>query len=99
MFPKCTHESFSQKLYEKFKNHKRFSKPKLSRTAFTIQHYAGEVTYQSDHFLDKNRDYVVVEHQELLNASTCSFVSGLFPSVQEENTKSSKSSIANRFKV
>uniref|UniRef100_A0A0E0HHD2 Myosin motor domain-containing protein n=1 Tax=Oryza nivara TaxID=4536 RepID=A0A0E0HHD2_ORYNI len=98
MFPKCTHESFSQKLYEKFKNHKRFSKPKLSRTAFTIQHYAGEVTYQSDHFLDKNRDYVVVEHQELLNASTCSFVSGLFPSVQEENTKSSKSSIANRFK-
>ncbi len=58
-----------------------------------------QVTYQSDHFLDKNRDYVVVEHQELLNASTCSFVSGLFPSVQEENTKSSKSSIANRFKV
>ncbi|KAM3412160.1 hypothetical protein ACQJBY_003690 [Aegilops geniculata] len=98
MFPKCTHESFSQKLYEKFKNNKRFSKPKLSRTAFTIQHYAGEVTYQSDHFLDKNRDYVVVEHEELLNASKCSFVSGLFPSVPEENTKSSKSSIANRFK-
>ncbi|KAG8086217.1 hypothetical protein GUJ93_ZPchr0010g8727 [Zizania palustris] len=98
MFPKCTHESFSQKLYEKFRNNKRFSKPKLSRTAFTIQHYAGEVTYQSDHFLDKNRDYVVVEHQELLNASKCSFVSGLFPSVLEENTKSSKSSIATRFK-
>ncbi|KAL5231718.1 hypothetical protein ABZP36_030494 [Zizania latifolia] len=98
MFPKCTHESFSQKLYEKFRNNKRFSKPKLSRTAFTIQHYAGEVTYQSDHFLDKNRDYVVVEHQELLNASKCTFVSGLFPSVLEENTKSSKSSIATRFK-
>ncbi|CAM0954276.1 unnamed protein product [Alopecurus aequalis] len=98
MFPKCTHESFCQKLYEKFKNNKRFSKPKLSRTAFTIQHYAGDVTYQSDHFLDKNRDYVVVEHEELLNASKCSFVSGLFPSVPEENTKSSKSSIANRFK-
>ncbi|OEL35583.1 Myosin-17, partial [Dichanthelium oligosanthes] len=98
MFPKCTHESFSQKLYEKFRNNKRFSKPKLSRTAFTIQHYAGEVTYQSDHFLDKNRDYVVVEHQELLNASKCSFVSGLFPSVLEENTKASKSSIATRFK-
>ncbi|XP_044981103.1 myosin-5-like isoform X2 [Hordeum vulgare subsp. vulgare] len=98
MFPKCTHESFSQKLYEKFKNNKRFSKPKLSRTAFTIQHYAGEVIYQSDHFLDKNRDYVVLEHEELLNASKCSFVSGLFPPVPEENTKSSKSSIANRFK-
>ncbi|TVU35329.1 hypothetical protein EJB05_17214 [Eragrostis curvula] len=99
MFPKSTHETFSQKLYEKFKNHKRFTKPKLSRTAFTIQHYAGDVTYQSDQFLDKNKDYVVAEHQELLNASKCSFVSGLFPPVTEENTKSSKSSIAARFKL
>ncbi|KAL6614620.1 hypothetical protein ACP70R_036890 [Stipagrostis hirtigluma subsp. patula] len=99
MFPKSTHETFSQKLYEKFKNHKRFTKPKLSRTAFTIQHYAGDVIYQSDQFLDKNKDYVVAEHQELLNASKCSFVSGLFPPVTEENTKSSKSSIATRFKM
>jgi myosin-5 len=44
MFPKSTHETLSQKLYEKFKNHKRFTKPKLSRTAFTIQHYAGDVS-------------------------------------------------------
>ncbi|CAO1945207.1 unnamed protein product [Urochloa humidicola] len=99
MFPKSTHETLSQKLYEKFKNHKRFTKPKLSRTAFTIQHYAGDVTYQSDQFLDKNKDYVVAEHQELLNASKCSFVSGLFPPATEENTKSSKSSIATRFKM
>ncbi|CAM0882390.1 unnamed protein product [Alopecurus aequalis] len=100
MFPKSTHETLSQKLYEKFKNHKRFAKPKLSRTAFTIQHYAGDVTYQSDHFLDKNKDYVVAEHQELLNASRCSFVSVLFPPASEENTKSSKSSsIATRFKM
>uniref|UniRef100_A0ACD5VSH5 Uncharacterized protein n=1 Tax=Avena sativa TaxID=4498 RepID=A0ACD5VSH5_AVESA len=100
MFPKSTHETLSQKLYEKFKSHKRFAKPKLSRTAFTIQHYAGDVTYQSDHFLDKNKDYVVAEHQELLNASRCSFVSVLFPPAPEENTKSSKSSsIATRFKM
>uniref|UniRef100_A0ACD5VKA4 Uncharacterized protein n=1 Tax=Avena sativa TaxID=4498 RepID=A0ACD5VKA4_AVESA len=99
MFPKSTHETLCQKLYEKFKNHKRFAKPKLSRTAFTIQHYAGDVTYQSDHFLDKNKDYVVAEHQELLNASRCPFVSVLFPPAPEENTKSSKSSsIATRFK-
>ncbi|XP_062206677.1 myosin-17-like isoform X2 [Phragmites australis] len=99
MFPKSTHETLSQKLYEKFKSHKRFTKPKLSRTAFTVQHYAGDVTYQSDQFLDKNKDYVVAEHQELLNASKCPFVSGLFPPVTEENTKSSKSSIATRFKM
>ncbi|THU70584.1 hypothetical protein C4D60_Mb08t26540 [Musa balbisiana] len=100
MFPKSTHETFAQKLYQTFKNNKRFIKPKLSRTNFTICHYAGEVTYQADYFLDKNKDYVVAEHQELLNASKCSFVSGLFPPLPEETSKSSKfSSIGARFKL
>ncbi|KAK4351679.1 hypothetical protein RND71_030992 [Anisodus tanguticus] len=103
MFPKSTYETFSQKLYQTFKAHKRFIKPKLSRTDFTIAHYAGEVLYQSDLFLDKNKDYVVPEHQDLLSASKCSFVAGLFPPVAEETTKSSKSSkfssIGSRFKL
>jgi hypothetical protein len=43
MFPKSTHETFAHKLYQTFKTHKRFIKPKLSRTDFTISHYAGEV--------------------------------------------------------
>nr|CAB3467583.1 unnamed protein product [Digitaria exilis] len=99
MFPKSTHETFAQKLYQTFQKHKRFVKPKLSRTDFTICHYAGEVLYQSDQFLDKNKDYVVAEHQELLSASKCSFISGLFPPLPEETSKSSKfSSIGARFK-
>ncbi|KAK1416550.1 hypothetical protein QVD17_32341 [Tagetes erecta] len=100
MFPKSTHETFSNKLYQTFKNHKRFIKPKLSRTDFTIAHYAGEVQYQSEQFLDKNKDYVVPEHQDLLSVSKCSFVAGLFPPVAEESSKSSKfSSIGSRFKL
>ncbi|XP_021281457.1 myosin-11 isoform X2 [Herrania umbratica] len=100
MFPKSTHETFAQKLYQTFKDHKRFVKPKLARTEFTIAHYAGEVQYQSDQFLDKNKDYVVPEHQDLLSASKCSFVAGLFPSLPEETAKSGKfSSIGSRFKL
>ncbi|WJX80267.1 hypothetical protein P8452_63289 [Trifolium repens] len=100
MFPKSTHETFSNKLYQTFKNHKRFIKPKLSRTDFTIAHYAGEVQYQSDQFLDKNKDYVVPEHQDLLSSSKCTFVAGLFPPLPEETSKSSKfSSIGSRFKL
>ncbi|KAK6156220.1 hypothetical protein DH2020_010468 [Rehmannia glutinosa] len=101
MFPKSTHETFSNKLYQTFKTNKRFIKPKLSRTDFTIAHYAGEVQYQSDQFLDKNKkDYVVPEYQDLLGASKCPFVAGLFPPIAEETTKSSKfSSIGSRFKV
>ncbi|CAH2037137.1 unnamed protein product [Thlaspi arvense] len=99
MFPKSTHETFSQKLFQTFKNHKRFSKPKLSRTDFTISHYAGEVTYQSNHFIDKNKDYIVAEHQALFAASNCSFVAGLFHALHEDSSRSSKfSSIGTRFK-
>ncbi|KAL2463486.1 Myosin-6 [Forsythia ovata] len=88
MFPRSTHETFAEKLYQTFKDHKRFSKPKLSRTGFTICHYAGD-----------NKDYVIGEHQALLSASSCSFVSGLFPALPEESSKTSKfSSIGSRFK-
>ncbi|KAL4558700.1 hypothetical protein LXL04_036901 [Taraxacum kok-saghyz] len=105
MFPKSTHETFSQKLYQTFKSHQRFIKPKLARAGFTISHYAGEVQYQSEQFLDKNKDYVVPEHQDMLTASKCFFISGLFPPLGEEPTtksssKSSKfSSIGSRFKL
>ncbi|KAE9590988.1 putative myosin ATPase [Lupinus albus] len=100
MFPRSTPETFAQKLYQTFKNHKRFSKPKLSRSGFTIDHYAGDVTYQTDLFLDKNKDYIVAEHQELLYASKCSFVSSLFlPSPNLSSKKSKFSSIGSQFKV
>ncbi|PON37143.1 Myosin head [Parasponia andersonii] len=61
--------------------------------------YNLQVTYQTDLFLDKNKDYVVAEHQALLSASKCSFVSGLFPLLAEDSSKTSKfSSIGSRFK-
>lgn len=99
MFPKSTHETFAQKMYQTYKAHKRFSKPKLARTAFTINHYAGDVTYQADQFLDKNKDYVVAEHQALLDSSKCPFVANLFPPLPVDSSKQSKfSSIGTRFK-
>ncbi|XP_010413898.2 PREDICTED: myosin-10-like [Camelina sativa] len=99
MFPRSTHDTLAQKLYQTFNNHKRFTKPKLARTDFTICHYAGDVTYQTELFLDKNKDYVVGEHQSLMNSSECSFVSSLFPKPREESSKTSKfSSIGSQFK-
>uniref|UniRef100_A0A452YL67 Myosin-J heavy chain n=1 Tax=Aegilops tauschii subsp. strangulata TaxID=200361 RepID=A0A452YL67_AEGTS len=101
MLRNSNHEIFAEKLYQKFKDNPHFSRPKFSRSDFTIHHYAGNVTYQTDLFLDKNIDYAVNEHQDLLHASTCPFVSSLFPP-SEESTKSSKStkftSIGSSFK-
>ena len=50
MFPRSTHETFAQKLYQTFKNHKRFTKPKLARSDFTICHYAGDVSIRCFHW-------------------------------------------------
>ncbi|KAK4741814.1 hypothetical protein SAY87_025402 [Trapa incisa] len=100
MFPRSTHETFCDKIYQSFKSHKRFIRPKLSRTEFIISHYAGEVQYQADQFLDKNKDYVVTEHQDLLTSSKCPFVMSLFPPIVVETAKTSKfSSLGARFKL
>ncbi|KAK3027503.1 hypothetical protein RJ639_040218, partial [Escallonia herrerae] len=59
-----------------------------------------KVTYKTNSFLEKNRDYIVVEHCNLLSSSKCPFVAGLFPSLPEESSRSSYkfSSVASRFK-
>lgn len=73
-------QDLAQKMYStsSVSSSQRFAKPKLSQTAFTIQHYAGPVTYQTENFLDKNKDFVVAEHQQLLQESTTAFVRELF---------------------
>eukprot|EP00798_Chlamydomonas_sp_ICE-L_P002990 gene2990-12998_t len=79
-FPKATPADLAQKLYDSLtcKESKRFSKPRTSNTSFVVDHYAGVVTYETANFLDKNKDFVVAEHQSLLSASSSSFVSELF---------------------
>jgi hypothetical protein len=59
------------------------------------------VNYQTELFLEKNRDYIVLEHQALLSSSKCLFISGLFGLQKEEPSRSSYkfSSVASRFKV
>ncbi|KAF8098341.1 hypothetical protein N665_0268s0010 [Sinapis alba] len=100
LFPRSTHESFSMKLFQNCKFHPRLEKAKFSETDFTLSHYAGKVTYQTETFLDKNRDYTIVEHKNLLSSSKCPFVSGLFASASEESARSSYkfSSVSSRFK-
>mmetsp|Transcript_13678 Transcript_13678/g.18752 ORF Transcript_13678/g.18752 Transcript_13678/m.18752 type:complete len:1592 (+) Transcript_13678:330-5105(+) len=98
-FPKSNHETFSTKLLHHTSN-TRFSVPKRSQTEFSLQHYAGEVTYDTLYFLDKNKDFVVMDHQNLFSSSTSNFIRELFPDSEEQSHSSMKfSSVGNRFKV
>ncbi|KAJ2735646.1 Myosin type-2 heavy chain 1 [Coemansia sp. BCRC 34962] len=54
-----------------------FRKPRFSNTAFTIRHYAHDVTYEGDGFLEKNKDTVPDEILELLCSSSFAFLGDL----------------------
>ncbi|KAJ7116423.1 P-loop containing nucleoside triphosphate hydrolase protein [Mycena epipterygia] len=69
--------SFLQKLntqLDKPANRAVYKMPKFANAAFTIAHYALDVTYQVDGFLEKNRDTVPDEHLALLTSSNNAFL-------------------------
>lgn len=69
--------SFASKLHQQLSKpeHKEvFKKPRFNQNAFTIAHYAHDVTYDVDGFIDKNRDTVPDEHLALLQGSSNEFL-------------------------
>ncbi|KAI0928102.1 hypothetical protein AcW2_004226 [Taiwanofungus camphoratus] len=75
--PSGTDVSFLQKLYTqlaKSENKKVFKKPRFGNSAFTIAHYALDVTYEVEGFLEKNRDTVPDEHMALLMSTKNGFL-------------------------
>lgn len=75
--PAGTDQGFCQKLYQNFStpNFKNFfKKPRFGDSAFIIAHYAHDVQYESEGFLDKNKDTVPDEHLALLQSSEFDFL-------------------------
>ncbi|CAE6510220.1 unnamed protein product [Rhizoctonia solani] len=67
--PSGTDQSFLTKLISQLdspKNKNVFKKPRFGNSAFTIAHYALDVTYEAEGFIEKNRDTVPDEHLALL---------------------------------
>ncbi|OBZ75050.1 Myosin-2A [Grifola frondosa] len=75
--PSGTDASFLQKLHNQLAkpgNSKVFKKPRFGNSAFTIAHYALDVTYEVEGFLEKNRDTVPDEHMTLLMSTKNAFL-------------------------
>lgn len=71
--PAGADQSFSNKLFQQITKpdqQKVFKKPRFGQNAFTIAHYAHDVTYDVDGFIEKNRDTVPDEQLTLLQSST-----------------------------
>uniref|UniRef100_A0A674GLV6 Myosin VB n=1 Tax=Taeniopygia guttata TaxID=59729 RepID=A0A674GLV6_TAEGU len=67
--PKGTDQNWAQKLYDRHAASQHFQKPRMSNTSFIVLHFADKVEYQSEGFLEKNRDTVYEEQINILKAS------------------------------
>ncbi|KAI9093478.1 P-loop containing nucleoside triphosphate hydrolase protein [Phlyctochytrium arcticum] len=74
--PSGADQSLITKLYQRFgvPTQKFFEKPRFGQQAFTIKHYATDVTYDIDGFIEKNKDTVSDEQMGVLNASEFEFL-------------------------
>lgn len=68
-FPKATDLTFANKLKQHLSSNSCF-KGERGR-AFSIRHYAGEVPYDTNGFLEKNRDPLQTDIIQLLSSCTC----------------------------
>ncbi|ORY72028.1 putative myosin MYO2 [Pseudomassariella vexata] len=97
--PMGSDEQFVTKLHHNFSadKNKFFKKPRFGKSAFTVCHYAIDVTYESEGFIEKNRDTVPDEHMEVLRASSNMFLGQVLNAalaVREKDVASAASNVA-----
>ncbi|KAI4328583.1 hypothetical protein L6164_020923 [Bauhinia variegata] len=68
-FPNGTDLTFANKLKQHLKSNSCFKGERDK--AFAVCHYAGEVTYDTTGFLEKNRDLLHLDSIQLLSSCTC----------------------------
>merc|ERR1719283_225982 len=92
--PKATDETFKQKLYDTHeKKCPAFIKPKPGKkqnSHFICKHYAGDVGYNLDGWLLKNKDPLNPSVVELLKKSSSGLVRTCFPAVEPEDNSGGK---------
>jgi len=93
----CTDSTFCRSIYDKYKDHTRFSATRTQQVdlSFSIQHYAGTVIYNAVGFVEKNKDELPKETTELLTSSSVPFCVYLGELLSKSEQPSSASTGAN----
>ncbi|XP_023316209.1 unconventional myosin-XV isoform X2 [Trichogramma pretiosum] len=84
-FPKASDLSFLEKCHYNHALSELYSRPRMNSAEFAIKHYAGQVWYNVDGFLDKNRDTLRPDVVELLISSKIPMVSKMFQHVRNSH--------------
>ena len=78
VMPKATDRSFTEKLHSLWERKTPKYKPSRLAQGFVLTHYAAEVEYSTEGWLEKNKDPLNDNITRLLAASTDGHVAGLF---------------------
>ena len=87
MVPRGSSGGFFRKAMSKNKGHPRLEQVKHKRDSFILVHYAGNVLYQTDGFMEKNKDRVFADLTKLMLQSGDEICQSLF---RVENDKAQK---------
>ena len=88
--PRGADSSMLEKFHSSLGSKDGYARPRGDDPRFTISHYAGEVTYDIDGFLEKNRDTLAIDIIAVMRLSDNSLVAELFGGDAKANRKTKK---------
>lgn len=106
--PAGNDESWIEKMYQnldKEPTNKVFKKPRFGQTKFIVSHYALDVTYDIEGFIEKNRDTVGEGHLEVMKNTTNPLLQSILEIIDKNaaaleaskpETKAPRAKIANK---
>jgi myosin heavy subunit len=83
--PKTTDTHLVENFNSDFSRNHYYQASKRNDLNFTINHYAGKVTYNAENFLEKNRDSLPYRVAELLRNSSNEILSEIFTTITMTN--------------
>lgn len=85
--PKGSDASYASKVITAYDEHPRLCRDRLTQMNFTLQHYAGAVTYDCNSFVEKNKDALQSDLEDLLHTSSNALVCSVFQSTSTKSVK------------
>jgi myosin I len=85
LIAESTDKTLFEKMNQLFKTHKHFETYEISKNraipdgSFKIKHYAGDVVYAIDGFLDKNKDILTSSLKACMQTSNLDMIQSFFP--------------------
>ncbi len=96
----CTDQSFAQSVYQQCGNGNNSpfvsSTRQMARGSFSIHHYAGPVEYDTSGFIEKNKDELPKEIDELLRSSENEFLQHLGEILNSVQNSTSENALENK---